>query len=390
MKDAPHFEEDLVIGGGPAGAMAALRLAASGRQVVILEKEPGPHHKVCGEFLSREAFEYLKQAGVDPLALGAVVIRKLRLSAGDKVVETQLPFEAMSLSRRALDEALLRRAEEMGCRVIRGIAVEALAGKDGAWHASLGNGECMRAKTVFLATGKHNLRGFARTSGRQMDLIGFKVHWQLAPAEIDGLRERMELFLFDGGYGGIALVEDNIANLCVVVRRAALRSHGAWPELMAAILNENSHLRSVLEGGKALWPRPLAISPIPYGYLAADARGPWCVGDQAAVIPSFTGDGIAIALHSGALAARMFLAGKSAAEYHRLLGNQLRSAMSLATWLSRAAVTGAGRAAALGVLSLFPNAMQWIAASTRIPQSSLVPDGDGLVPQQRGRLSEAG
>ncbi len=242
MRDVPQFADHLVIGGGPAGAMVALRLAAARRQVVILEKEPGPHHKVCGEFLSPEAVEYLNQVGVDPLALGATVIRKLRLSAGNKVVETQLPFEALSLSRRALDEALLRSAEEMGGRVIRGIAVETLAGKDDEWHASLGNGECMRAKTVFLATGKHNLRGFDRTPAPQGDLIGFKLHWQLAPSQTKSLRGCMDLFLFGGGYGGISLIENDVANLCLVVRRTTLRGYGAWPELLAAILKENSHL----------------------------------------------------------------------------------------------------------------------------------------------------
>jgi len=53
--------ENLVIGGGPAGSMLALRLAGSGREVRLLEKEREPHHKVCGEFLSAEAVEYLRR-----------------------------------------------------------------------------------------------------------------------------------------------------------------------------------------------------------------------------------------------------------------------------------------------------------------------------------------
>ena len=68
----------------------------------------------------------------------------------------------------------------------------------------------------------------------------------------------------------------------------------------------------------------------------------------------------------------MFLAGKSAAEYTRILRTQLRRQMSLATWLSRACVTPAGRAAALAVLPLAPVLLRWIAASTRIPAPSLL------------------
>ncbi len=389
MRVAPEFADHLVIGGGPAGAMVALRLAASGRQALILEKEPGPHHKVCGEFLSREAVEYLKQAGIDPLDLGAEVIHKLRLSSGVKIVETELPFEALSLSRRVLDEALLSRAKETGCEVVRGITVESLAQDGDVWQAALSNGECVRAKTAFLATGKHNLRGFARTPARQADLIGFKMHWQLAPARIASLRGHMELFLFSGGYGGLALVEREIANLCLVVRRSTLRRLGGWTQVFTAILSENPHLRSLIENGQPLWQRPLAISPIPYGYLAADPSGPWRAGDQAAVIPSFTGDGISIALHSGALAAQMFLSGKSAADYHHMLHEQLRRAMSLATGLSRAAIARPGRALALPALSLFPDALQWIAARTRIPQQSLVPDERAFTFTGHGRLNEA-
>jgi len=174
-------------------------------------------------------------------------------------------------------------------------------------------------------------------------------------------------------------VEGDAANLCLVVRRSTLRARGTWPELLAAILDENSHIKSILEGSRPLWLRPLAISPIPHGYAATDTRGPWCVGDQAAVIPSFTGDGISIALHSGALAAQTFLAGESVAGYLRLLEKQLRRSMWLATQLSQAAVTRPGRAIALPLLSLVPHAMQWIAGATRIPHAALVHDADAIV-----------
>ncbi len=362
----------LVIGGGPAGAMVALRLASAGRNAVLLEKESGPHHKVCGEFLSREAIDYLHQAGVNPLDLGATTIRTLRLSAGGRTITAPLPFHALSLSRCVLDAALLARAEESGCQILRGTAVESLTSDGNHWIASLSSGDSLRASTVFLATGKHDLRGFARSPARQSDLVGFKMFWKLAPSQLYALRDCMDLYLFPGGYGGLSLIEGEVANLCLVVRRATLRSSGGWPQLLDFILRHSHHLSKLLDGATPLWPRPLAISPIPYGYLVHESGGLWCVGDQAAVIPSFTGDGISIALHSAALASQMFLAGSSAADYNRKLRAQLTRPMNLATSLSRAAVTGAGRAAALAALTLAPNAMRWVAVSTRIPQSSLV------------------
>ncbi len=376
MTAAPHFADHLVIGGGPAGSMVALCLAAAGRQVVLLEKEREAHHKVCGEFLSREAVDYLHQAGVDPLQLGAAEINSVRLSSGAKVLETSLPFSALSLSRRILDEALLARAAENGCQTYRGIGVESLTACGDDWLATLSTGATLLAKTVFLATGKHDLRGFVRSPAKQNDLIGFKLNWRLAPVPTQALRKRLELFLFSGGYGGLSLIENCTANLCLVVRRSTLRKLGGWPCFLASILRENRHLRSLLDGGYPSWPRPLAVSSIPYGYIAPERRIPWCIGDQAAVIPSFTGDGISIALHSGALAAQMFLANKATSDFNRILRAQLDKSMSLATWLSRVAVTGAGRGLAPFALSLFPNAMPWIAASTRIPQRSLLVRND--------------
>jgi flavin-dependent dehydrogenase len=368
--------ENLVIGGGLAGAMAAMRLAAAGRNVVLLEKEFRPHHKVCGEFLSPEAIEYLRQAGVEPLTLGAVQIRFLRLSVKNTIVEAQLPFTALSLSRQALDEALLVRAGELGCVVRRGSSAERLTRNQGRWAVELGGGESLCAGTVFLATGKHDLRGWNRAPGAHNDLVGFKLHWRLAPKQTEALRDFMDLFLFRGGYGGLSLVEDDTANLCLVVRRSELRKLGGWGELLAALLNQNRHMRMRLEDAQPLWERPLAISSIPYGYLSGRPEGVWCVGDQAAVIPSFTGDGMSIALHSGALAAQMYIKGVSAEHYHRALELQLKRGMSLATLLSRSMVTTVGRELAPLGLSLVPNAMGWIARATRIPKNALLRCGE--------------
>lgn len=100
------------------------------------------------------------------------------------------------------------------------------------------------------------------------------------------------------------------------------------------------------------------------------------MGDQAAVIPSFTGDGMSIALHSAALAAQMYMAGESVDRYDRSLQMQLDRRISLATWISRAMVTAAGSTLALFGLSLFPQAIGWIATLTRIPERALLANKD--------------
>jgi len=351
--------------------MAGLRLAAAGLEVTLLERERIAHHKVCGEFLSREAVVLLTQAGVNPLDLGAEEIRLVRLASRRHVAEAKLPFTALSLSRCVLDEALLARAAQQGCRVEREASVERLEPGNDGWHAYLRDGESWCAPAIFLASGKHDLRGHERNPGPHGDLVGFKLHWRLTPRQTKELRGFIELYLFSGGYGGLSLVENGVANLCLVIRRSALRKIGGWPELLAAIQNEIPHIAQRLQGATALWERPLAVSSIPYGHLAGLPSGLWCVGDQAAVIPSFTGDGMAIALHSANLAVQMYLTGASADRYQKTLHAHLGRSMRLATVLSRAMVTGAGRALAPIGLSIFPGAMNWIARSTRIPEKAL-------------------
>ena len=372
MSRTDRNAEHLVIGGGLAGSTVGIHLAEAGRAVTLLERERSAHHKVCGEFLSREAVDYLEQLGVDPMALGAQTIRSVRLAARNQVVETELPFTALSLSRCALDEALMQRAEDVGCTVERGAFVEALAQQDGGWSAQLRDGEAWTAATVFLASGKHDVRGMERGPGKHGDLVGFKMHWRLAAAQTKALRGCMDLFLFAGGYGGLSLVEGNAATFCFVVRRAVLRRAGGWKELLDEIQNQNAHIAERLSDAQALWERPLAVSSIPYGYIHAGGSGLWCVGDQAAVIPSFTGDGMSIALHSGTLAAQMYLAGEGADVYQSRLDAHLRRSMKLATRLSRAMVSGTGRRLAPMGLKVFPKAMNWIARATRISDRALV------------------
>ena len=196
----------------------------------------------------------------------------------------------------------------------------------------------------------------------------------LAPAQSEFLRGVMELFLFHGGYGGFSLIEGGTANLCLVVRRKILRALGGWDGLLESMQNEVPALRERLHDAKPCWQKPLAISPIPYGHLGGPADGIWRIGDQAAVIPSFTGDGMSIALHSAALAAEMYLDGKNTDRiYPSCLTEQLRSGMRVALLLSQVdGDIGAGASLAPFLLSMVPGAMGRIALSTRIPDRALL------------------
>ncbi|MGD0647463.1 MAG: FAD-dependent oxidoreductase, partial [Acidobacteriaceae bacterium] len=129
--------EVVVVGGGLAGSAAAIRLARAGRDVVVIERSPHAQHKVCGEFLSREALNYLELLGLQATSFGAVPIGAVRLACKGQRSEAKLPFQALSLTRRRLDEELLRLAVEAGARVLRGCQVRALERDGTRWRAVL-------------------------------------------------------------------------------------------------------------------------------------------------------------------------------------------------------------------------------------------------------------
>lgn len=326
----------LVIGGGLAGAAAAIRLRDAGQPVTLLERERHPHHKVCGEFLSAEGVRHLRALGIEAAALGAVAIRAVRLVGRRGVVARPLGFEARSITRHRLDAALLDAAAARGADVRRGVSArEILPGGDVRTSHGL-----LSAPAVLVATGKHRLRGHARPASGTIDhLVGFKAYFRLAPGQRTELAGHTELLLFEGGYAGLQPVERDMANLCFVVDPARFAALGGrFDALLSDLSAELPHLARRLEAAVPLLDRPLAISGLPYGYLLdpdAACGTAWPLGDQAAVIPSFTGLGMSLALHGAMLAVGALLAGEGVGAYARRLRRDAGGAVARATRLQR-------------------------------------------------------
>ena len=105
-------------------------------------------------------------------------------------------------------------------------------------------------------------------------------------------------------------------------------------DLLFAGLCDMPALGQRLMRARPLVTRPLAISAIPYGHVQSHSEGIWRLGDQAAVIPSFCGEGIAIALQSAFLAAKYYIAGKSAEDFQRSFARRIGAQVKLTTLLS--------------------------------------------------------
>jgi len=362
--------EVVVIGGGLAGSAAAIRLAQKGQNVLLLEKEPAAHDKVCGEFISSDAQHYLRELGLDLAALDAERITGIRIMRGQRIASARLPFPALSLSRRVLDEALLLRAQDQGAQVWRGAAVTALVKEPQGWRIEVAGHGVIQAETIFLATGKHDLRGWRRPGGTQNDFLGFKCHFLLTPAQRVALAEHVEMTLFDGGYAGLGPVESGKANLCLVVTKRHFAMYGKkWDGLMGAILKAAPPLAERLAGAQPCWPRPLSIFGIPFGFVyrvpSRASPGLYRLGDQMAVIPSFSGYGMSIALHTAFLAVECHLRG-DANLYHRQARSDLLPLVRSASLLSKMAESPGAQRGMLFVFRISPELITVIAGHGRI------------------------
>ena len=356
----------LIIGGGPAGAAAAIRIASAGQPVTLFERSAEPTDKVCGDFLSADAVASLGALGVDIAALAPQPIGRLRLLHGERCATTNLPFAAFGVPRRVLDEALLRRAAEAGATVLRGHVVRRLSHTQGGYIADTTIGR-LAADSVFLATGKHELRGMPRPC-RGAGLLGLKMYFALDHAQHLALRGHIELLLFEHGYAGLQPVATDQAVLCILLTHAGYRAAGGcWEGLVESLAHACPHLATRLAGARPLLARPLAIARLPYGYLAGEDGPPglFRLGDQAMVVGSLTGDGVAQALASGRLAAQAWLRSASAAEYHRQINDLAKRQMQLATALHRACLAGPWQSLIVRLCRAWPAGLRLAAAATR-------------------------
>ncbi|MGH6608804.1 MAG: NAD(P)/FAD-dependent oxidoreductase, partial [Burkholderiaceae bacterium] len=298
-------------------------------------------------------------------------ISRLRLVRGASVAETTLPFRGLGLSRRVLDHALLEHAARCGADVQHGHearivkvkpAVEVQADRFGQWQPT----------TLLLATGKHDVRALRRQPAKiPEDLIGFKTYFKLDRAQTRALSESIEIIVFSHGYAGLQLVEGGRANLCLLTDRSQYQQSGStWAGLLRDLMRDSVHLRQRLQHATSLLDRPLSIYRVPYGFvhspLPDDPQNVYRLGDQAAVISSFSGDGMAIALHSAALAVKLHMTGRSARDYHERIRADVCRQVARAEALYRFGRSTSGQSMLIPMARAWPRGVRLAAAFTRV------------------------
>ena len=363
--------ETIIVGGGPAGAAAAIRLAAAGREALVIERHAEPHHKVCGEFLSIETQDIVRRLGVDCAAQGAVPIESVSIHAGKGTASASLPFRALSLSRRQLDAALLDRARQSGAKLKRGVSVQAVTRETDGWSVRCDDGANLQARHLIVATGKYGLRGVS--DSRDGSLVGLKMHLRLAGDVNSNLARRVELFMLDRAYVGLELVEHGVANLCLVMAREQAAQLGpGWLALRDHLAAAHAQLAVYLDGADPQFDKPLAVVCPEGGHIHDESEpAAYRVGDRLAHIPPFTGDGMAIAVASGALAAEHILADQSPAVYLNAARALTARPIRLAAMVSKLAASRAGKTFLVGAAALVPGLIAAVTRRTRLDRAAL-------------------
>ena len=307
MFDHDMFDYDAaVIGAGPAGSSMAAALAASGWQVLLIERERFPRHKVCGEFLSPEAQHTLSSLGLgqaltsfQPVSLSHAELVSRR---GTRLL-TPMPAPGWGLSRLAMDARLADSAVQQGATMWQGSTVVDVRAKEGKATVTVRreNGtDNVRVRTAIMAGGRAvSSKLLDHPAKRETDRlnVGIKAHY----ADVT-MPNRVEVYLFDGGYVGINPIETGNANVCLLASYAAFAAADRDPSrLFDRIAVQNPAFGDRLSGARMLTQSLCSVGAVDTGRPSRPWNGMAVLGDTATMIPPLCGDGMAMALHSAAL-----------------------------------------------------------------------------------------
>jgi flavin-dependent dehydrogenase len=325
-----------VIGGGLAGLVSSILLAKRGRKVCLIEKKTYPFHRVCGEYISNEVFDFLKREELYPDFLQMPAISRLEYSdTKGRSVTIPLDLGGFGISRYVLDAWLVQKAQEAGVDVKTGLQVNEVNfdGNADRFWLTLSDQSRLQADTVIGAFGKRSKldkvlkRPFIQ---RRSPYVGVKYH-----INADFARDTVALHNFKGGYCGLNAIEEGKVNLCYLGHRDQLRDCGSIEEMERQILWGNPILKRIFRESEFLFEKPEVINEINFESKKPVENHILMVGDAAGMITPLCGNGMAMAIHSGKMAAEAILAGTTRAETESVYSRSWNAELRQRLWVGR-------------------------------------------------------
>jgi flavin-dependent dehydrogenase len=294
-----------LIGGGLAGLSLSILLAKANYRVALFEKEKYPFHKVCGEYISFESWNFLEELGVPLSDCNLPLIRKLMISSPNgKYLEQDLPLGGFGISRYKLDSTLAEIAKANDVHLFEENKVSDIVKEELLFNVKNAAGNC-HAKTVCGSFGKRsNLdikwkRNFTLTKNNKLNnYIGVKYHIMT-----DHPNDLIALHNFKNGYCGISQIEENKYCLCYLTTAENLRLNDNSIEKMERnVLQKNHFLKKIFTESTFLFPEPITISQISFEKKMQVENDILFVGDAAGMITPLCGNGMSMALHAAKIA----------------------------------------------------------------------------------------
>lgn len=287
----------VVVGAGPAGALAARELALRGCEVLLVDKAAFPRSKVCGCCLNGQALAVLRDVGLGdlPADLGSAPLDYLLLAARSRCARLPLLGE-LALSRESFDTALAEAAVRAGAQFLPHTLASLGDGSTTARRVVLQQDDErveVKARLVLAADGLGSR--LLRQRPRDVVASGARIGAGVLMNDGPACYRSGTIFMAcgRGGYVGIVRLEDGRLDVACALDRSTVRDGGPGPAA-TSILAE-SGLAPLPGLGAAAWrgTPPLTRQPA----RLADERL-FLLGDAAGYVEPFTGEGIAWALAS--------------------------------------------------------------------------------------------
>jgi menaquinone-9 beta-reductase len=358
-----HRDDDadvIVVGAGPSGSTAAYYLAQAGLNVLLIEKSRFPRDKVCGDGLTPRAVKSLVAMGVDVSEEAGWLRNKgLRVIGGGVRLEldwpelSSWPGYGLVRTRASLDEQLARRAQAAGAKLLEGTTVtgpvldgdgrivgvetsaepeEKSKARSRSDNAEQGHGVApgvtYRARVVVAADGNSSRLSVAMGLRKRDDRpMGVAVRtYYTSPRHKDDYLESW-LDLWDGdrllpGYGWIFGMGDGTSNVGLgLLNTSDAFGKTDYRDLLKRWLKSMPEEWGYVEENRT---EPVRGAALPMGFNRTPHyhKGLLLAGDAAGMVNPFNGEGIAYAMESGQLLARVVaqaLARPTRAETERVL-----------------------------------------------------------------------
>ncbi len=294
-----------VIGGGLAGLSLSILLSKAGYKTILFEKEKYPFHRVCGEYISMESWNFIESLGLNLSDLHLPLIKNLLVSSPDgNSIRTKLDLGGFGISRYFLDNELKNIALENGTTIHEETKVADVIFDKDSFTVKYNGGEII-SKIVVAAFGKRsNLdvkwkRDFIKEkAGKLNNYIGVKYHVKNNfPADTIALHN------FKNGYCGISKVEKEDYCLCYLTTAKNLKdNHNSIKEMEENVLFKNPFLKKIFTESEFLFHEPVTISQISFDKKYPVENHVLMLGDAAGMITPLCGNGMSMAFHSSQIA----------------------------------------------------------------------------------------